>query len=96
MAGPTDSLPARPLSDEDPKTAKVIRAELFSRFHNFDDPDTYEAYMTQAISGSTANFAVRFGVEKADIAINLKEQDLGALLQVQAEGKDDNIVCTWM
>lgn len=70
--------------------------ELFSQFHDFDDPGTYEGYMDQAISKTTANFAVRFGVERAEIAINLTEQDLGALLQVQAENKDDKIACTWM
>lgn len=96
MADPTGSLPTRPVPEDAPRSARDIRTELFSRFHNFDDPDSYESYMAQAISGSTANFAVRFGVENADIAVNLKEQDLGALLQVQAEAKDDKIVCTWM
>lgn len=86
----------RPVTHDDPKTAKEIKTELFSRFHDFDDPTTYEDYMTQATSRTTANFAVRFGVEKAEIAINLNERDLGALLQVQAEGKDEKMVCTWM
>lgn len=96
MAAPRQPSPARPASQDDPKSAKEITADLFAQFHNFDDPDTYDDYMKQATSKTTANFAVRFGVEKAEIAINLEEQDLGALLQVQAENKDDSIVCTWM
>lgn len=88
--------PARAASQDELKSAKETTTELFSQFHNLDDPDTYEYYMEQATSKTTANFAVRFGVDKAEIAVNLQEQDLGALLQVQAENKDDNIVCTWM
>lgn len=87
--------PGQPSWDA-PKTAKEITTELFSRFHDFDNPDTYEKYMDQATGVNTANFAVRFGVEKAEIAFDLEAQDLGALLQVQADNKDDTIACTWM
>lgn len=100
MASPENPVSTRPVAHDDPKTAKEIKTKLFSQFHNFDDPATYENYMTQATQKNTANFAVRFGVEKAEIAINLNEHDLGALLQVQAQAsgkdKDEKMVCTWM
>lgn len=90
MACPADST-TRPVANDGPKNALT---DLSDKFHNFDDIQTYEALMNDALGENTANFAVRFGVDKAEIAINLNEQELGALLQVQADGKDD--LTTWM
>lgn len=94
MAHPADSTSPRPVAQHDPKNAKDILTELSDKFYNFDDAQTYEALMNDALKENTANFAVRFGVDKAEIAVDLTEQDLGALLQVQADGKDD--LTTWM
>lgn len=74
-----------------------IRAALFAKFRKFDDADNYQHYADEALSAETTNFAVRFGVEEAEIAIGLNGQDVGALLEVQAErkgGKDEKV--TWM
>lgn len=87
--------PSEPSRDA-PKTAKEITTEMFGRFHDFDDSDMYRTYLDRAIAANTANFAVRFGVEKAEIAFDLESQDLSTLLQVQANSKDDTIACTWM
>lgn len=71
-----------------------VKTELFDKFHRFDDAATYRQRVDQALDEKTNNFAVRFGVEEAEIAIGLNEQDVGALLQVQAEGKEEKV--TWM
>lgn len=94
MAPPTNLRSQTPSTGADPKTARQILTELSDKFHKFDDAATYQDHVGHALSEKTANFAVRFGVEEADIAIGLNEQDVGALLQVQAEGKDEKV--TWM
>lgn len=94
MALPVDEMSAAHLGSDDPKNAKEILTELSDKFHNFDDPQTYEVLMNDALKETTANFAVRFGVDKSEIAVNLNDQNLGALLQVQADDKND--LTTWM
>lgn len=94
MAHSLDKMTTSHTGQDDPKNAKEILTELSDKFHNFDDPTTYEILMNDALGETTANFAVRFGVDKAEIAVNLNEQDLGALLQVQAKEKND--LTTWM
>lgn len=94
MADIMESTSTRSVAQNDPKNAKEILTELSDKFHNFDDVHSYEALMNDALQEDTANFAVRFGVDKSEIAINLNEQDLGALLQVQADDKND--LTTWM
>lgn len=94
MAHPVDDTTTSHLGQDGPKNAKEILTELSDKFSNFDDPQTYEVLMNDALRETTANFAVRFGVDKSEIAVNLNEQDLGALLQVQADDKND--LTTWM
>lgn len=94
MAHSVDEMTTSHTGQDDPKNAKEILSELSDKFHNFDDPHTYEVLMNDALRETTANFAVRFGVDKSEIAVNLNEQDLGALLQVQADEKND--MTTWM
>lgn len=94
MAPPVDPKFQTPFAQGDPKTARQILTELSDKFHKFDDADTYQQYVEQALSEQTSNFAVRFGVQEAEIAIGLNDQDVGALLQVQAEGKEEKV--TWM
>lgn len=94
MADTMDPTSTRPVAQDGPKNAKEVLTELSDKFHNFDDVKSYEAFMNSALDEKTANFAVRFGVDKSEIAINLNEQDLGALLQVQADEKND--LTTWM
>lgn len=94
MADPMDATSTRPAAQDDPKNAKEVLKELLDKFHDFDDVQSYEALMNDALEKDTANFAVRFGVDKSEIANNLNEQDLGALLQVQADEKND--LTTWM
>lgn len=94
MAHPLDEMTTSHTGQDDPKNAKQILSELSDKFHNFDDPQTYEVLMNDALRETTANFAVRFGVDKSEIAVNLNEQDVGALLQVQADEKND--LTTWM
>ncbi|KAJ4413778.1 hypothetical protein N0V82_008322 [Gnomoniopsis sp. IMI 355080] len=94
MAATMESMSTQPVAQNDPKNAKEILSELFDKFHNFDDVHSYEALMNDALREDTANFAVRFGVDKSEIAIDLNEQDVGALLQVQADDKND--LTTWI
>lgn len=96
MSSPEALHAAAPGTHDDPKTANEVVTEVFSQFHDFDDPLRYESLLDQATSKTAANFAVRFGVEKAEIAINLDEQSLEAILEHRTEKKDDNIICTWM
>lgn len=78
----------------DPMSALELLSELSSKFLNFDDATTYRGLVDQALSQNTANFAVRFGLDQSEIAINLKPRDLQTLLAVQAKKEDDNV--TWM
>lgn len=94
MPHPLDTAFHRAIPQGDPKNAKDILTELFEKFHHFDDAQTYQHLSEQALSEKAGNFAVRFGVEQAEIAIDLNAQDVGALLQVQADGKDEKV--TWM
>ncbi|KAJ4394257.1 hypothetical protein N0V93_003474 [Gnomoniopsis smithogilvyi] len=95
MADTMASASTQPFAQDDvPKNAKEILTELSDKFHDFDDDELYEALMNDALNRKTANFAVRFGVNKSEIAIDLNEQDLGALLQVQADEKND--LTTWI
>lgn len=94
MATPKYPTPSRTASDGDSKNVSDIFSELCSQFHDFDDRGQYRRYKKQATSEEANNFAVRFGLDKAQIAIDLKEPDLKTLLQAQAEGKDEQV--TWM
>lgn len=94
MAQPVDSTSTMSAAQAVPKNAKEVLTELSDKFHDFDNVQTYEALMNGALEENAVNFAVRFGVDKSEIAINLNEQDLGALLQVQADDKND--LTTWM
>ncbi|PSR81608.1 hypothetical protein BD289DRAFT_454739 [Coniella lustricola] len=93
-ASPPDAPAPEPLADHDPREMRQVLQDLRERFNDFDQEDTYRSYMGQATSKKAANFAVRFGVETAEIAINLKESDVKALLQLQARQKDDKV--TWI
>lgn len=67
------------------------------QFHDFDDPATYRDYMEKATNRFTSNFVVRFGADKAKIAINLTHQDIDALVHQAAPGKgDQDLPVTWM
>ncbi|KAF7370024.1 putative adp-ribosylation factor protein [Mycena sanguinolenta] len=94
MATPEHARPSAPASQDVPKSAKELLSEIFDQFHNFDARDECTHHLNEAISEKTANFAVRFGVDEAKIAINLPVQALQILLQVQAERKEDKV--TWI
>lgn len=79
----------------DPKNMKEVLADLSSRFHDFDDPNTSRALVDEALDKNTANFAVRFGVDHSEIATNLHYDDMRTLLQTSADKKNESIV-TWM
>ncbi|CAN8099062.1 unnamed protein product [Discula destructiva] len=95
MATPDlDSVAVDVHQHNDPKNAKQFEAELLNKFQKFDDKETYRRVVKDALSVKTNNFAVRFDADEADIAIDLDAQEVGALLQVQAEMKVEKV--TWI
>lgn len=81
----------------EPVSAYEVRSELYGHFHDFDNKDIYDKYLVETIDKNTANFAVRFGADKARIATNLKGQDVTTLLDFDLEKREeDNLPVTWM
>lgn len=80
-----------------PVPINEVHAELNQQFHDFDDPEVYDKYLVDTMHRESANFAVRFGADKARIATDLKAQDVATLIELELPGREhEDLPVTWM
>ncbi|ROW11241.1 hypothetical protein VMCG_01402 [Cytospora schulzeri] len=91
--------PATPMTPYGPYPVPIneIHADLNQQFQDFDDQEVYDKYLVDTIHRKSANFAVRFGAEKARIATDLKAQDIATLIELELGHKEnEDLPVTWI
>lgn len=95
----TTATPATPTtpSHPPPVTIKEAHEGLSQHFRDFDDPEVYEKYLVDTVHRKSANFAVRFGADKARIAADLEPQDVTTLINLDLTHREqEDLPVTWM
>ena len=62
-------------------------------FENYDDEKVYAKSEVKMLSEDTRNFVVEFGKDKADIAFNVEDTEMGALLE---SPRPEGLPVRWM
>lgn len=92
----TPATPATP-SHPPPVTIKEAHEGLSQHFRDFDDPEVYEKYLVDTVHRKSANFAVRFGADKARIAADLEPQDVTTLIDLDLTHREqEDLPVTWI
>lgn len=81
------------MDDEDPVPLQELSSQLWSKFKDFDDEQNYTVLKEQAVQEKTKNFVVQFGADKAQIAIDLDDQQLQQFL---VSKKNKEMPIRWM
>lgn len=68
---------------EFPNPRQHVPGAFRAKFHDFNDEATFHSLRQQAVDAAALNFVVRFGKEKAQIALDLNDEELADFLQVR-------------
>ncbi len=75
-----------------PDTRRPAAEPLRTKFQDFNDETTFQSLRRQAVDAAALNFVVHFGKEKAQMALDLSDKELGAFLQ----SEDPEYPVRWM